>query len=185
MLAPLAPARCDEEIDQFHAPLTARAGERDLGVVRDERRDEVRWRDHDALLCADDRVIAVLAVDRETACPALEPARRALVAEVPTPIALQQVPADRAHRAELHGGGVAERLAEDRHRLGERLIRLELDERRQRADAYAAALRVRPAAQPVDAGEIDERRRPRKAVLHEADQVRAAGKRRGAVSQKP
>src|SRR5207247_3564664 len=141
---PFAPARCHEEIDQYHLPLTARAGERDLSVIRDERRHKVRRRDHHALLSTDDRVIAVLAIDGEAAGPTLEPARRAFVAEVPAPIALQQVSADRAHRAELHGGRIAERLAEDRHRLGERLIRLELDERRERADAQTASLRVRP-----------------------------------------
>src|SRR5438128_2321910 len=77
----------------------ARARERDLGVVREKRRDEIGRRHDDAVLRTDDRVIAILAVDRETAVAALEPANRAFVAEIPAPIPLQEISADGAHRA--------------------------------------------------------------------------------------
>src|SRR4029079_16722379 len=121
--------------------------------------------------------------DREAAVAALEPADGPLVAEVPAAIALQKIAAHRPHRAQLHGRRVAERFAEDRHGLRERVARLELDERRQRADAETAALSVRPTAQAFDACEVDERLRPREAVLHQADEVRPAGERDRAVAQ--
>ena len=99
MLAPVASTRGHEEVAQLHLPRAARAREGDLGVVREKRGDEIRRRHDDAVLRTDDRVIPILAVDRETAVAALEPANRALVAEIPAPVALQEIPADGAHRA--------------------------------------------------------------------------------------
>src|SRR4029077_13325736 len=112
---------------------------RDRGVVRDEGGHQIGRRYAHALLRADDRVVAILTVDRETAVAALEPADRSLVAEIPAPVALQEGPAERAPGAQLHRRRVSHRLAEDRHGLRERVARLELDERRERADAKAAA----------------------------------------------
>src|SRR2546430_322187 len=80
--------RRDEEVRELHVPPAPRAREGDLGVIGDERRDEIRGRDHHAFARADDRVVAILAIDREAAGPALEPARRALVTEVPAAVPL-------------------------------------------------------------------------------------------------
>src|SRR5207244_2077261 len=91
----------DEEVGELHAALAARARQRDLRVVRDQRRYQIRGRDHRAFACADDRVVAVLTIDREAPRATFEPAHRPLVAEVPAAVALQQVSADRAHRAKL------------------------------------------------------------------------------------
>jgi len=63
---------------------------------------------------ADDRVVAVLAIDGEAALPALEPALHALIAEVPAAIALQEVAADRSHVPDLRRRRVAQRFGNDR-----------------------------------------------------------------------
>src|SRR5712692_4367779 len=183
MLAPLAAVRRDVEVRELQSALAPRAHEGDLGVVRDERRHEVGWGDRDAVLCAEDRVQPVLALHREAFRSALEPAHRRLVAEVPAPVPLQQVAADGPHRAELERRGVAQRLAQDRHSARERLGGLELDERRERADAQTLSLFAGPATQALDAGEIDEELRLLEPVLHEPEEVRAAGERGRAVPQ--
>src|SRR5439155_1956617 len=67
--------------------------------------------------------------------------------------------------------------------LRQRVARLDLDERRERADPKTATLRVRPAAQALDACEIDERLRAGEAVLHQADEIGPAGERDRAVAQ--
>src|SRR5205085_2112570 len=103
----------------------------------------------------------------------------------PAPIPLQQVPADGAHRAQLHGRRIPQRLAQDRHGLRECIARLELDERGERADAETPTFPVRPTPQALDAGEVDERGRTGETVLHEADEVRASGERNRAVAQHP
>src|SRR5213082_201276 len=162
-----------------------RAGERDLRVVGEERGHEIGRRHDHALLCTDDRVVAILTVDGEAAAAALEPADRALVAEIPAPIPLQQVPADGAHRAQLHRRRVRQRLAQDRHGLRECIARLELDEGGERADAETPTFPVRPTPQALDVGEVDERGRTGETVLHEADEVRASGERNRAVAQHP
>src|SRR5207247_9304791 len=115
--------------------------------------------------------------------PALQPARRRLVAEVPAAVALQEVAADRPHRPQLQRRRVAERFAEDRHRAMELLRLLELDERRERADAQALPLRSRPATQALDAGEVDEELGPGEPVLHEPEEIGAPGERRGPAAQ--
>src|SRR5205823_1453279 len=59
----------------------------------------------------------------------------------------------------------------------------ELDQRGERADPKTAALRMRPAAQTFDAGEVDERVGPREPVLHEAEKIGSASERHRAVAQ--
>src|SRR5690242_1993051 len=64
-----------------------------------------------AELVREDRVLAVLAVARVTAIPAVQPAR---VAEppVPAPRRLEQIPPERAHVPELRGRREPARLAQ-------------------------------------------------------------------------
>src|SRR5581483_9190908 len=185
VLAPHAAARGDEEVGELAAPATEARRDLDLRVAGDERGREVGRRHHPALVRADDRVVAVLAVDGEAAVAALEPARHALVAEVPAAVPLQQVAADRAHVAELWGRGVAQRPRDDGEELREGGRPLEVAERRERADAHALPLRVVPAPQAIDAGEVDEPVGTREAVTYQHDEIRAPRERDGAVAQQP
>src|SRR6185436_13481475 len=83
-----------------------------------------------AALIAEDRVFAVGTVAGEAALAAVKPA---VEAEAPVPAArrLEQVAADRAHRAELRRGGLRAGLAQH---LRDLRIDLELGEGRPRAD---------------------------------------------------
>src|SRR5689334_5479472 len=83
---------------------------------------------------AEDRMIAVLALARRALGSAFEPARDARITVVPAARALQQVAADRSEvpnlRARRHGGRLRERAVAG----VDHLVRLDLRERRERAD---------------------------------------------------
>src|SRR5439155_10596999 len=143
-------------------------------VQRDERRTWVRWMRGRALVVAKDRVLAVSAVLGKAT---LSPVQPALEAEPPVPAAggLEEVPTDRAHRAQLWrrrlGAGFAESLRD-------LYIDLELGERRSRTDA------VRVDAAGHDPGDMDERLGVRKAVTEQRHELGPAGERPRAVAER-
>src|SRR2546430_14266814 len=127
-----------------------------------------------AMVVAKDRVLAVSAVLGKAT---LSPVQPALEAEPPVPAAggLEEVPTDRAHRAQLWrrrlGAGFAESLRD-------LYIDLELGERRSRTDA------VRVDAAGHDPGDVDERLGVRKAVTEQRHELGPAGERPRAVAER-
>src|SRR6266566_9534663 len=100
---------------------------------RKQRRGDVRRVRGCALVVAEDRVLALRAVSREARLAAVQPA---IEAEPPVPAArrLQEVAADRPHRAELWRSCLRARLPQ---RLRDFAIQFELCQCRPRADAGA------------------------------------------------
>src|SRR5206468_9894723 len=113
-------------------------------------------------------------VAREASRAALEPAGERGVTEIPAPVALEQVPADGAHRSQLQRRRVAQCLADDGVDPRELIALLEVDESRERADAQAGAALARPALEAVEAGQVDEELGLRDPTLHQAEEVRPA-----------
>src|SRR5215208_5769890 len=117
-----------------------------------------------AALVAEDRVLAVDALARVAAVAAVQ---EAWVLQPPVPAArrLEQIPADRAHRAQLGRGGQRARLAE---RLRDLRFELQLGQRRARADRRSLD------AARYDAADVDQRFCLDDPVAQERDEVRAA-----------
>jgi hypothetical protein len=175
VLPAVLPLRRAVQVGERDGPPPARALEQHRRVVGDERRGEVRGSDGDALLRAEDRVAPAVPVHGEAADAALQPAGVGLVAEVRAAVALQEVPADGPHRAQLHGRRGAQGLGHDGQERGELRRGLELDERYERADAQPAALRARPPVQRLDAADVHDPLRRGDPGLHQAEEVGPAG----------
>jgi hypothetical protein len=101
-------------------------------VQREQRGGHVRRMRRGAEVVGEDRVLAVLAFARMAAVAAVQPARE-LEPPVPAPCRLEEVAAERSHIPQLRARGEPARFAQC---SGDLRRRLELRERRPRADGY-------------------------------------------------
>src|SRR5690606_6837525 len=170
--------RPDEEILRRDLALAARADDAHARVEDDERGRRVGRGHGDAAIRAEQAVLAVLAF-RRIGVAAL--AARAIaidaVAVVPAACVLADVAADRARIADLRARDLARGLREHAVTPADQRIRLDLGQRRQRADLDAAVGRLTDAAQRRDAVQIDEVTRTLHAVLEPVEAVVAARER--------
>src|SRR5690606_40401243 len=120
-------------------------------------------------------VVLVLAVDREAPRPALLQARELLVAEVPASRPLQQVAAHRAEVADLRRADFAGRLRQGAILAPYPRMGLEVDEPGGGADPEAAFRQV--GDRGVEAPHADDAVGRGDVVLHQPDEVHAAGER--------
>jgi hypothetical protein len=141
--------------------------ERDAHVGR-MRGDAVRTR-------AEDSVLPVHAMDRRTAAAGRAfVARRRGVVEIPAARPLQQVAAGRGHVAQLLRSARQDRARQQRvAALDHRVVR-KIAVRHERADPQAA---VRRFLDPLERQlrDVDQPRRPFDVLLHQVDQIGAAG----------
>jgi len=144
------------------------------GAKREQRRRDVRRVSGRALLVAEDRVLAVRAVSRKALLAAMQPAVEAQP-PVPTSCRLQEIAADRPHRAQLRRSCLRARFAQ---RLRDPRIDLELGQCRARADAGAVY------SARDDVADVHERVGSHEAVSHERDKLRPARERARAVAQR-
>ena len=135
-------------------------------VEREQSRSDIRRMRGRAVVVREDRMLAVLASPRVAAIAAVQAAG---IFQPPVPAArrLEQVAADRAHVAELRGRRKPARLAQ---RFGDLGARLELGERRSRADPTALH-----AARNVPA-DVDEHVGLEDPVAKQRNNFGAAGK---------
>ena len=146
-----------------------RRAERDAAPRRDRTgapKRRSRWRRSRARGARPRRVAAVAAV---------QPARE-LEPPVPAARRLEEVPADRAHRAQLRRRREPARLAQ---RVRHLRVGLELGERRARADPRAVDRRA--ARRPRGATSVSACDEP---VAHQRDELRPAGERDRAVPER-
>ena len=165
------------ELGEGDGALAARPGDADDRLQRGQRHAHVRRVGGDAVLArAQDRVHAVEAVDRGTAGPRLAlVAGRGRVVEVGAARPLHQVAARRRHVAELRRGARQDGLRQ------QRVAPLDL---RVVGDVRVRHERAESAARRPSAGRISARGRrlmsisrlgPLDVLLHQVEQVRAAG----------
>ena len=156
---------------------TPSAFDLDNRVERDERHAEVRRMGRDAALApADDRVQAVLAVERVAARARLTPVAGARhVIEIAAARPLHQVAADGRGVAELRRGAGEQRFGDGRIGAGEVRVMREVGVAHERADAHAAVGQPLDAVEARQARDVDETVGPHRAALHQVEQIGAGG----------
>src|SRR6202040_4044120 len=137
------------------------------------RRQGRRMHEVGGTVVAEDGVVAVVPVDHHRLAAVLR--QQAMAgAEVPAARALAEVAGNGAEVADLRPGDVAGGLRHHRQLPAYLRVGGQLVEGHQRADAQARAVDAQ-AAQGGDAAERDDAARRLDAVLHQRQQVRAAG----------
>ncbi len=169
------------ELGQGHPAGARRVPKVDDGVKSDQGDGQIRSVQGDTgLVGTQDGVHPSRLVDGGTTCAGAAfvacPHRR--VAEVAAPGALQQIPADGGHVAQLRRRTRQKRLAQDGRTLGQNRLGGELLHRRQGPDGDGAVRTDHiPQRQP---GDVDDAPRAQHPVLHEVHQRRATGEVGGA-----
>ena len=101
-------------------------------------------------------------------------------AEVPAAGPLAEVAADRPHRQHLPAADSGDGLGDRREGLADRAVLTERPQPGGGADVEPAVGLVGPG-EILDRLQVDEARRRRRPVLHQAQEIRAAGERHGAL----
>ncbi len=169
-------ARQPMKVGKRDRALAGRTRDMNLGIERRKRHAHVgRMGRNAGLARAEDRVHAVEPVAGGAAAAGLALiARRRRVVEVVAARALQQIAAGRCHVAQLLRRAGEDRAGEHRIALRDQRVIGEVGVRHQRADAQAA---VRGFLDGLErqARNVDQPRRAFDVLLHQVDQVGAAG----------
>ena len=164
------------EVGKRHRALAAGPRDMNLGVQRRKRHAHVgRMRRNAVLAGTEDGVHAVEPVARGAAAAGLALiAGRRRVVEVIAARALQKIAAGRCHVAQLLRCAGEDRAGEQRIALCDQRVIGEVGVRHQRADAQAAVRGFLDGLERQPRN-VDQPRRPFDILLHQVDQVGAAG----------
>ena len=164
------------EIGKCYCALAGGTGDMHLGIQRRQRHAHIGRMGRNARFAgAEDRVHAVEPVAGGTAAAGLALiARRRRVVEIGATRALQKIAAGRGHVAQLLRGAGKDCARKQRIALRDQRVIGEIGVRHQRADAQAAVRGFLDALERQPRN-VDQPRRPFDILLHQVDQVGAAG----------